>query len=117
MGTRKSTSTSAKMKLALIFLFAIFAIGTASPRASIKTELASQDCDGSICATGCCEGHYQWFCCPGGEICAVNPSYCSASASDVVPQVIGAILKNIPNIKSQVDDCPDICDYLGVCWC
>merc|ERR1712020_636461 len=28
----KSTSTSGKMKLALIFLFAIFAIGTASPR-------------------------------------------------------------------------------------
>ena len=104
---------SAKMKIALIFLFAIFAIGTASPRTTIKTEVTSQDCDGTICGGGCCEGNYQWFCCPDGIHCALNPSYCSASASDVVPQVIGAILKNIPdNIKGQVDDCPALCDWL-----
>merc|ERR1712002_716930 len=85
----KSIPTTAKMKLALIFLFAIFAFGTASPRASVNIlkEVTSQDCDGTICAGGCCEGSYQWFCCPDGDTCALNPSYCSASPSKASTKV------------------------------
>merc|ERR1712002_321770 len=96
----KSIPTTAKMKLALIFLFAIFAFGTASPRASVNIlkEVTSQDCDGTICAGGCCEGSYQWFCCPDGDTCALNPSYCSASPS--IPQASPSIPQASPKVAS-----------------
>merc|ERR1712102_234525 len=85
-------STSTKMKLALIFLFAIFAIGTASPSGVISqrdtsphnpdslfkalTKVSIGDCDGTWCHMNCCEGHYLWYCCPGNDWCAVNSDYC-----------------------------------------
>merc|ERR1712142_1359696 len=46
------------------------------PKDMFKSPNKDGSCPGPICQGGRCCPHAGWYCCPGGEYCAVTPSNC-----------------------------------------
>merc|ERR1712180_60134 len=48
-----------------------------------KSTNKDGSCPGKICPGGRCCPHVGWYCCPGGEYCAVTPSNCPDCAGPI----------------------------------
>merc|ERR1712212_341696 len=59
----------------------------------VKSMNGEESCPGPICEAGCCP-YEGWFCCPGGDYCAVPPSNCPDTKLNYAST--RNVFKNIP---------------------